>query len=48
MKEGVRFDESGITPNFPPGYKFEPWSIDYVMDCMQKGVPVDLGPGEWE
>jgi len=48
MKKGVAFDESGIKPNYPPGYKWEPWNIDHIMDCMRKGVSVDLGPGNWD
>lgn len=48
MKEGVRFDESGIPPNYPPGYKYEPWSIDGIMESMSKGVPVQLGEGNWD
>lgn len=48
MNKGIRFDESGIPPNFPPGYKWEPWSIDYIIDCMHKRVPVDLGAGDWD
>lgn len=48
MEKGVGFDESGIPPNFPPGYKYEPWSIDYIQECVQKRVPVDMGPGNWD
>lgn len=51
MEAGIPFDESEIAlqdPNFPPGYKYEPWTIDEIMDCMQQGVPVDLGSGQWE
>jgi len=48
MKKGVSFDESGIPPNYPPGYKWEPWSIDQIMDCMRRQVPVELGPGNWD
>lgn len=48
MKKGISFDESGIPPNYPPGYKWEPWSIDNIMDAMRKGVPVELGPGNWD
>jgi len=48
MKKGIRFDESDIPPNFPPGYKYEPWTIDEIMDCMYQGKPVDLGPGNWD
>jgi hypothetical protein len=47
MMKGIRFDESSIPPNYPPGYRYEPWTIDYITDCMEKGVPVDLGPGDW-
>ncbi|KAF2722513.1 FAD/NAD(P)-binding domain-containing protein [Polychaeton citri CBS 116435] len=48
MNKGVAFDQSECEPNFPPGYKYEPWSIDYVIECMQKGVPVELGAGNWD
>ncbi|KAK3111033.1 hypothetical protein LTR53_014085, partial [Teratosphaeriaceae sp. CCFEE 6253] len=48
MKQGIRFDESDVPPNFPPGYKYEPWTIDWVMDCMREGKPVELGPGNWD
>lgn len=48
MKKDISFDESGIPPNYPPGYKYEPWSIDYIMDCLHKREPVELGKGDWE
>lgn len=48
MRRGIPFDESGIPPNFPPGYKWEPWSIDSIMEAKRKGVDVYLGPGEWD
>ncbi|KAK1071079.1 hypothetical protein LTR74_003728 [Friedmanniomyces endolithicus] len=48
MKKGIRFDESEIPPNYPPGYKYEPWTIDWVMDCMRQGKPVELGAGNWD
>ena len=48
MKRGIRFDESEVPPNFPSGYKYEPWSIDEIMQSMQKGIAVDLGPGDWD
>jgi hypothetical protein len=38
MKKGISFDESGIPPR----------SIDNIMDAMRKGVPVELGPGNWD
>lgn len=48
MKKGIRFDESDVPPNYPPGYKYEPWTIDWVMDCMKQNKPVELGPGNWD
>lgn len=48
MNKGIRFDESDVPPNFPPGYRYEPWTIDWVMDCMKNNVPIDLGPGNWD
>lgn len=48
MKKGISFDESGIPPNFPPGYKWQPWDINYILDCMEKRIPVDMGPGNWD
>ena len=48
MNKGIRFDESDVPPNFPPGYRYEPWSIDDIMESMRKGKPVDLGPGDWD
>ncbi|KAK5136524.1 hypothetical protein LTR08_002868 [Meristemomyces frigidus] len=48
MKKGIRFDESDVPPNFPAGYKFEPWTIAKVMEDMKQGKPIDLGPGNWD
>jgi hypothetical protein len=36
-----------ILPNYPKGYKFEPWSIDEIMGDLKEGKEVDLGAGEW-
>jgi hypothetical protein len=47
MEMGVRFDEAGIPPNYPAGYRYEPWTIDEIMSDMRKGVPVKLGDGDW-
>lgn len=48
LKKGIRFDEDDrIPPNYPPGYKYEPWTIEQVMDDMRAGKPIELGPGEW-
>ena len=37
-----------MPPNFPPGYVYEPWSIEKVMEDMKKGIPIDLGKGNWD
>ena len=48
MKKGIRFEDSGIPPNYPPGYRYEPWTVNSIMDRIREGAPVDLGPGDWE
>ena len=48
MKAGIPHDESDVPPNYPPGYKYEPWSIDDIMDKMQRGEQVELGSGNWD
>ncbi|KAK0744436.1 hypothetical protein B0T21DRAFT_280908 [Apiosordaria backusii] len=49
MRRGVPFDEDdSIPPNYPPGYKYEPWSIEQIMDDMRNGKPVELGSGNWD
>jgi len=48
MNKGIRFDDSDVPPNYPPGYRFEPWTIEEVMDNMKKGIPIDLGAGNWD
>lgn len=50
QKNGAKYitDDESIPPNYPPGYKFEPWSIEQIMDDMKKGVNVDLGSGNWD
>lgn len=40
--------DDGIPPNYPPGYVYEPWSIDQIMDDVRHGRPVDLGSGNWD
>jgi len=48
-KEGKPITDLGdIPPNYPPGYKWEPWSIEQIMDDIRNGRPVDLGPGDWD
>ncbi|KAK3349127.1 hypothetical protein B0T25DRAFT_235954 [Lasiosphaeria hispida] len=49
MRRGVPFDEEeSIPPNYPPGYKYEPWSIEKIMEDMRNGKPVNLGSGNWD
>ncbi|GAB7330148.1 hypothetical protein MBLNU13_g01824t1 [Cladosporium sp. NU13] len=48
LQNGIRLeDDERIPPNFPKGYKFEPWSIDEIMEDLKEGKEVDLGAGEW-
>jgi hypothetical protein len=49
IKRGIPFDEEDrIPPNYPPGYKWEPWNIEQIMDDMRNGRPVNLGSGDWD
>lgn len=49
QKEGVKMeDEDKFPPNYPPGYKYEEWNIDEIMDDLKQGRPVQLGPGDWK
>lgn len=48
VKQNKRLDEDEtIPPNYPPGYRYEPWDIETIMKNKQAGIPFDLGPGEW-
>ncbi|KAK0615327.1 hypothetical protein B0T17DRAFT_657520 [Bombardia bombarda] len=49
MKKGVPFDkDDSVPPNYPPGYRYEPWSIEQIMGDMKAGKTVDLGSGNWD
>jgi hypothetical protein len=50
VKRGVKYatDVEELSPNYPPGYKFEPWSIDDIMEKMRARKEIELGPGDWE
>lgn len=49
LQEGIDMkDEDKFEPNYPKGYKYEPWSIEKIMEDMRAGKPIDLGPGDWE
>ncbi|KAL5119222.1 hypothetical protein ACEQ8H_002933 [Pleosporales sp. CAS-2024a] len=49
LKRGIDMrDEDAFEPNYPKGYKYEPWSIEQIMDDMRAGKAIDLGSGDWE
>jgi len=49
MKKGIRHeDDERVPPNYPPGYRYEPWNIDEIMQAMREGRPVELGAGDWD
>jgi hypothetical protein len=50
VKGGAKYasDVEDLPPNYPPGYKFEPWSIDDIMENMRAKKEFDLGSGDWE
>jgi hypothetical protein len=50
VKNGAKFitDVEELPSNYPPGYKYEPWNIENIMDTMKAGKPIDLGAGSWE
>jgi hypothetical protein len=50
INNGAKFitDVEALPPNYPPGYKYEPWNIEQVMEDMRAGKPIDLGAGDWD
>lgn len=49
MEKGVSLEEvDGIPPNYPPGYRYKPWSIQQMARDMAEGKIVDLGGGDWD
>ncbi|RYC59324.1 hypothetical protein CHU98_g6890 [Xylaria longipes] len=49
IKQGIPFDQvDTVPPNYPPGYRYEPWSIDQIMEDVRNGKPIHLGDGDWE
>lgn len=49
MKKNIRLeDDERVPPNYPPGYKYEPWNIEDIMEDMRAGKPFELGPGNWD
>ncbi|KAF4629712.1 hypothetical protein G7Y89_g8434 [Cudoniella acicularis] len=48
MKKGIRFDEDESIPqNYPPGYKYEPWTIEQIIEDKKAGLETNLGGGDW-
>ncbi|KAI1267815.1 FAD/NAD(P)-binding domain-containing protein [Xylariaceae sp. FL1019] len=48
IRKGIPFDEvTNVPPNYPPGYKYEPWDIETMLKEMEAGS-VTLGSGNWE
>ncbi|KAI0805218.1 hypothetical protein GGR55DRAFT_284199 [Xylaria sp. FL0064] len=49
VKQGIPFDQvDTVPPNYPKGYRYQPWSIDQIMEDVRNGKPITLGDGEWE
>ncbi|KAI1489110.1 hypothetical protein F5X96DRAFT_642292 [Biscogniauxia mediterranea] len=49
VARGIPFDQAAVVPpNYPPGYRYQPWSIDQIMEDIRNRRPVDLGPGNWD
>lgn len=40
-------EDDSIPPNYPPGYKFETWSIDQIIEDKKQGRDTVLGAGDW-
>ncbi|XXH04333.1 hypothetical protein Hte_010747 [Hypoxylon texense] len=50
IRRGIPFDQvdpDTVPPNYPPGYKYEPWNIEDMENEVQKAA-VNLGSGNWE
>ncbi|KAE8452056.1 hypothetical protein EG329_002221 [Mollisiaceae sp. DMI_Dod_QoI] len=39
--------DDSLPPNYPAGYKFEPWSIEQIIEDKKNGRETVLGAGEW-
>ncbi|GAB1740528.1 hypothetical protein NU219Hw_g5627t1 [Hortaea werneckii] len=48
MKNGIRIEhDERVPPSWPPGYVYEPWTIDDIMEDLRHGREVELGAGDW-
>lgn len=41
------YNDESLPPNYPEGYKFEPWSIEEIIEDKKNGRETSLGPGKW-
>ncbi|KAI1827439.1 hypothetical protein F4861DRAFT_550380 [Xylaria intraflava] len=49
VEDGIPFDKvDSVPPNYPPGYRYQPWSIDDIIQDVRSGRPVRLGDGDWD
>ncbi|KAI8626088.1 FAD/NAD(P)-binding domain-containing protein [Xylariaceae sp. FL1651] len=49
VKQGIPFDQvDSVPPNYPLGHRYQPWSIEQIMEDMRGGKPVNLGDGVWD
>ncbi|PVH92858.1 FAD/NAD(P)-binding domain-containing protein [Periconia macrospinosa] len=49
LRKGVKMeDEDSFEPNYPKGYKYEPWDAYKIMEDMRNGVELELKPGNWD
>ena len=48
MKNNVPWEnDESIPPNYPPGYKFQKWSIEQIMEDKKNGIEPEAGAGDW-
>ncbi|KAL7625939.1 hypothetical protein AAE478_002708 [Parahypoxylon ruwenzoriense] len=48
IRKGIPFDQvDTVPPNYPPGYKYEPWNIDDMIRDVKTST-VDMGSGNWD
>jgi hypothetical protein len=48
MKNGVKwYEDESMPPNYPPGYKFEEWSIEQIIEDKKNGKEPEVGAGDW-
>ncbi|KAI0004846.1 FAD/NAD(P)-binding domain-containing protein [Xylariaceae sp. FL0662B] len=48
IRKGIPFDQvDTVPPNYPPGYKYEPWDINDMMKEVENAT-VNMGTGNWD